>query len=60
MEASIGGIWGIWLMEIMQYGGTDPNMQAAVDSFNFYFSVTFEFGIMAFMCTMVITLLARS
>lgn len=47
-------------MEPLLYSGSDPNTIAAVASFNAYFSITFEFGVMAFMYTMIVTLMARS
>ena len=55
----IGEIDLIW-MEPLLYSGTDPETIAAVESFNAFFSLTFEFGILAFMATLITTLLARS
>lgn len=57
---SLGDVWSLWSMEPLVYSGTDPNTIAAVASFNGYFSITFEFGVMAFMYIMIVTLLARS
>lgn len=57
---SLGDVWSLWYMEPLLYSGTDPDTIAAVDAFNAYFSITFEFGVMAFMYLMIITILARS
>lgn len=57
---SLGDVWSLWFMEPLVYSGSDPNTIAAVDAFNGYFSITFEFGVMAFMYIMIVTLLARS
>ena len=57
---SLGDVWDLWYMEPLLYSGTDPDTIAAVASFNGYLSITFEFGVMAFMYTMIVTLLARS
>jgi hypothetical protein len=57
---SLGSVWELWNMEPLLYSGTDENTIAAVASFNGYFSITFEFGVMAFMYIMIVTLLARS
>lgn len=49
----------IW-MEVLKTTSTDPTTIAAVDAFNAYFSITFQFGVLAFICTLIFTLLARS
>lgn len=60
MTLGIGDNWPLIYMAIMQYSGSDPVTQASVESFNWYFSVTFEFGVIAWLFTVVVTLLARS
>jgi hypothetical protein len=55
----LGEIDLIW-MQVLIYNGTDPETISAVESFNAYFSLTFEFGILAFMATLISSLLARS
>lgn len=60
MDMSLGGLWELWEMHPLIYQGTDPDMIAAVESFNAFFSITFEFGVMAFCYIMIITLIARS
>lgn len=55
----LGSIDLIW-MEVLVYSGTDPETIAAVESFNAFFSLTFEFGMLAFMATVITSLLARS
>jgi hypothetical protein len=57
---SLGGEWLLWNMEPLLYSGTDPDTIAAVDAFNAYFSITFEFGVMAFMYIMIVTIMSRS
>jgi hypothetical protein len=57
---SLGSVWELWSMEPLLYSGSDATTQAAVDAFNGYFSITFEFGVMAFMYIMIVTILARS
>ena len=49
----------IW-MQVLVTTSTDPDTIAAVDAFNAYFSLTFQFGMLAFLATLIFTLLARS
>jgi len=60
MTIGLGQQLDILWFEVLVYTGSDPTTIAAVDSFNAYFSLTFMFGILAFICTMIFTLLARS
>lgn len=60
MELGIGGGWPLIFMEVLAYSGSDPETIAAVSSFNNFFSITFEFGVMAFMTTMIVSIIARS
>lgn len=55
----IGQIDLIWMAPLI-YNGTDSVTISAVESFNAFFSLTFEFGVLAFIWTMIVTLLARS
>jgi len=55
----LGNIDLIW-MEVLFYSGADPETISAVESFNAFFSLTFEFGMLAFMWTLITSLLARS
>lgn len=56
----IGDDWAIWNLTPMVYTGSDPSTAALVDTFNWYFSVTFEMGCIAFIFTLVCVTLARS
>lgn len=56
----IGDSWPIIEMVILQYQGTDPEMIAICDAFNAWFSLSFTFGAMAFLCVTLISLMARS
>jgi len=60
MEFGFVGSIPLIEMTVLTYSGTDPNTLAAVASFNSYFSLTFEFGVLAFMFTMITSILARS
>ena len=60
MNFGIGGEFDLIWMEVLTTTSTDPTTIAAVDSFNAYFSLTIQFGMLAFICTMIFTLLARS
>jgi hypothetical protein len=55
----LGQIGLIWMAPLV-YAGADPETISAVESFNAFFSLTFEFGILAFIWTVIVTLLARS
>jgi hypothetical protein len=54
-----GSIPFVWC-EILTYSGTDTDTIAAVYSFNMYFSLVFELGVVASIFTLLCTLLARS
>lgn len=56
----IGDTWPIWDLVVLTTTSTDPDTIAAVDAFNWYFSVTFEMGLVAFLFTLVCLVLARS
>jgi hypothetical protein len=56
----IGDNWPIWDLIVMTYNGTDPTQAALIDTFNWYFSITFEMGCIAFLFTLVCVALARS
>lgn len=56
----IGDEWPLIQMVVLIYSGSDPDTIAAVSSFNNYFSLTFQFGVLAFLFTLVVTLIARS
>jgi hypothetical protein len=60
MNLGIGDNWPLIAMEVLQYSGSDSDTIAAVAGFNSFFALTFEFGVIAFMFTMICTLLARS
>jgi len=56
----IGDDWPLISMYVMAYSGSDPETIAAVESFNNYFSLTFEFGVIAFIWTQIIVIISRS
>jgi hypothetical protein len=60
MEFGLVGPIDLWYMEVLTTTSTDPDTIAAVDMFNAFFSLTFEFGILSFVCTMIFLALARS
>jgi hypothetical protein len=56
----IGDAWPLIEMVVLVYSGSDPETIAAVDAFNHFFALTFQFGIIAFLFTMVCSVIARS
>lgn len=60
MELGIGGSWPLIWMEVLQTTSTDPTTVAAVEAFNGYFSLTIEFGMIAYLFTLVVSILSRS
>lgn len=60
MQLVFGGDWPLIWMSVLAYSGSDPATIAAVEAFNGYFSLTMEFGIMAYMFTIVAALISRS
>lgn len=56
----IGGPIPFVYMELLTYSGTDAEYQAAVYAFNMYFSLVFEWGLVAFLFTLLCSLLSRS
>lgn len=60
MNLGIGDNWPLIQMTVMQYTGTDPETIAVCDAFNAWFSVSFTFGTVSFLCVLLIALMARS
>jgi hypothetical protein len=47
-------------MDMLIYSGTDIETIAAIECFNMFFSITFQFGVLAMMCTIIVAMLSRS
>lgn len=60
MNLGIGDVWPIIEMNIMVYSGTDPQMIAICEAFNAFFSLSFTLGALSALCTMLLSLMARS
>lgn len=60
MTFGLGGEFEIILMEILKTTSTDPNELAAIEAFNYCFSITFELGVLAILVTMIALTLSRS
>jgi len=60
MQFGLGGVYEVFLMEILQTTSTLPNDIAAIQAFNYSFSIVFQLGMLAMVTTWITLTLSRS
>jgi len=60
MLFGLGGSYEVFVMQILTTTSTLPNDIAAVEAFNYAFSITFQLGMLAMITTWITLTLSRS